>query len=91
MAKSIKNRNAIACKLGPASTKATNHRLKFARKEWCKREEMVERQKTEAMAAKYCRDKRRDSLSSRKEENHESDTRDDLDSDKAKDKYPLQL
>ena len=81
--KSIKNADAVARKLGPASTRATNDRLEAARKERRKREEIMERQKAEAMAAKRHRARRGISLSSEKED--ESDTGDDIDSDQAND------
>ena len=89
--KSIRNADAVACKLRPVLTRATNHRLEVARKKQPKREKIVERQKTEAMAAKHGKDRRRISLSSGEEGNHESDTEDDTHPDQAKDKYPFQL
>lgn len=52
MDKGIKNANAVACKLRSALTKATNHRLEVASKERRKKEKIIERRKTEAMAAK---------------------------------------
>ncbi len=52
MEKGIRNADTVAHKLGPASTRATNQRLEVAGEERRKREEMVERRKTEAMAAK---------------------------------------
>ena len=91
MAKGIKNADAVARKLGSALTKATNHKLDVSGEEKCKREEMVERRKTKTMATKRCRDRGGISLSSGKEENHKTDTRDDTNPDQAKDKYPLQL
>lgn len=52
----------------------------------------MERHKTEAMAAKHWRARKRISLSNVKEENYESDTRDETNSDKVgNDKYPQQL
>ena len=51
MKKGIKNADAVACKLEPASTRATNDRLEAAREERQKREEMMERWKAEVMAA----------------------------------------
>ena len=89
MEKGIRNADAVACKLGPASTRATNDRLEAAREERRKREEMMERRKAEAMAAKRRRARGGISLSS--EEEDESDTGNDTDPDQAVDKYPLQL
>ena len=91
MTKGIKNANAVAHKLRSALTRVTNHRLKVPRKEKYKREEMFERQKTEAIAAKRRKDRRRISLSKGKEGNHKSNTGDDTDLDQAKNKYLLQL
>ena len=89
MEKGIRNADAVARKLGPASTRATNDRLEAAREERRKREEMMERRKAEAMAAKRRRARGGISLSSEKED--ESDNVDDTDLDQANDKYPLQL
>lgn len=91
MTKSIKNVNAVTSKLKLALTRTTNHKLEMAQKKQRKGEEMVERWKGEAMAAKCCKDKRGFSLSSGEEKNHESDTENDTDPDQAKDKYLLQL
>ena len=81
MAKDIQNVDVIARKLRPTSTKAINHRLEVAKKEQRNREKLMERQKTEAMAAKCRRDGEKISLSNRKEENYESDNKDDIDQD----------
>ena len=90
--KGIQNADVVAHKLRPASIKATNHRLEVAREEQWKKEEMVEKQKTEAMAVRRQRARRGISLSSKEEENYESDTRDKTDPDQAgDDKNPLQL
>lgn len=70
MAKGIQNIDAVTHKLGPVSTRTTNHKLKAARKVQRNREEMVERRKTEAMAAKCCRDRRRISLFNREKKNY---------------------
>ena len=51
---------------------------------------MVERQKTKTMATKRCKDREGISLSSEKEGNYESNTRDDTDLDQANNKYLLQ-
>ncbi len=92
MEKVIRNVDAVARKLGPASTRATNQRLEVAREERRKREEMVERQKTEAMAAKQQKARGGISSSSEEEKNYESDTADETDPDQADDdKNPLQL
>lgn len=91
MAKSIRNINAVACKLRPALTRATNHILEIAREKQHKREKGIKRQKTKAMVAKRCRNRRGINLFNRKEENHKNDTRDDTNPDQAEDKYLLKL
>ena len=89
MKKSIKNADAVAYKLRPVSTRATNNRLEATREEKWKIEEMIKRRKAEVMAAKRCRARRRIILSSEKKD--KNDTGDDTDPDQANDKYPLQL
>ena len=89
MEKGIKNADAVARKLEPASTRATNDRLEAVREERRKREEMIERRKAEAMTAK--RRRARGEMSSSSKEEDESDTGDDTDPDQADDEYPLQL
>lgn len=86
MAKSIQNANTIACKLRLASTKTTNHRLKVTKEEQHNRKEIVEKQKIEAMAAKCHKDRKGISLYSRKKENYDGDTRNDMDLDQVNDK-----
>ena len=81
MAKGIRNAKVVIRKLVLALIKATNHRLEDAKEERCKREEMVKRWKTEAIAAKRCRDGGGISLSSREKRNHKSNTRDNTDLD----------
>lgn len=66
-----------------ALTRTTNQRLEFVRKERQKREKIVEKQKTEAMAAKRWRIERGISLSNKKEKNYESDTGDKTNLDQA--------
>ena len=51
MEKGIRNADAVA-HFGRASTRAINHSLEVARKEGQKKEEMVQRRRTEAMVAK---------------------------------------
>ena len=90
----IKNINAIACKLGPALTRAINDRLEVAKEKRRKREEMIKRRKVEAMVAKRHRARGGMSLSSK--EKDESDIRDDTDLDQANldqvnNKYPVEL
>lgn len=53
MKKGIKNADAIARKLKLASTRATNDSLKASKEEKEKREEIMKRQKTEALTAKW--------------------------------------
>ena len=94
MEKGIKNADAVAHKLGLASTRVTNNKLEIFREERWKRKEMMERQKAEAMAAKQCRVRRRISLSS--DEEDESDIEDNTDPnqadlDQANDKYLVEL
>ncbi len=79
MEKGIKNVNANACKIGSALTRATNQKLDVAGKKRRKREEIVEKQKIDAMAAKRQRAREEISLSNEEEENYESDTRDKTD------------
>ncbi len=83
MEKGIKNADAVVRKFGPALTSATNQRLEVARKKRWKKEEIVERQKTEAMAAKRQRAKRGISLSSEEEETYKNNTGDETDPDQA--------
>ena len=90
MENGVQNTDAVAHKLRLASIRVSNHKLEVAKEERRKRQEMVERQKTEVMTAKHCRDRGGISLSIEEEGNYESDTRDDTDSDQANDKYPLQ-
>lgn len=91
MEKSIRNADIVGRKLEPALKRATNHRLKVASKERWKKKEMVERRKTEAIAAKRWKARRRISSSNEEEENYESDTGDEMDPDQTNDKYLLQL
>ena len=50
--KGIRNADAVARKLKPASIKATNLRLEVAKEKIQKKHEVVERRKAEAAAAK---------------------------------------
>ena len=70
-------------KLRPALIRATNHRLKVARKELWKREEIVKKRKTKAISTRCQRTKKRISMSNEEEENYESDTGDKTDLDQA--------
>lgn len=72
-------------------TKATNYRLEIANKESPKREEIVKRQKTEAIATKRQRIRKRISLSNKEEESYKSNIGDEMDPDQANDEYSLQL
>ena len=72
--------------------RATNERLEVAKKKRRKREEMVERQKTKAMATRCQRARGGINLFSEEEENYESDIGDKTDSNQASnDKNLLQL
>lgn len=61
--------------------KTMNHKLEDIKKEKQKIEKMLEKQKTEAMVTKYCKDKKRINLSSEKERNYEIDIKENTDSD----------
>ena len=89
MKKGVRNADTVACKLRPASTRATNDKLEAAREEKQKKEEIMERRKAEAMAAKRYRARGGMSLSN--EEEDKSDSGDDTDPDQANNEYPLQL
>ena len=92
MKKGIQNADRVIHKLGPALIKATNHKLEIAREEQRKREEMVERRKTEAMAARCQKTREGIRLSSEEEENYESNTGDETDPNQAgNDKNLLQF
>ena len=79
MEKDIQNANAVACKLGSALIKVINYRLKVVRKEQRKIKEIVERQKTEIMAAKCQRARGGISSSNKDKKNYESDIGDETD------------
>ena len=78
--KGIRNKDAIARKLGPASIKATNPRLEITKKKVQKKQEIMERQKAEAAAVKRQRDREGISLSNKDDDNYYSHT-DDTDPD----------
>ena len=84
MEKGIKNADTVAHKLRLPSTRVTYNRLDAAREERQKREEMIERQKVEAMAPKRRKARGRINLSNDKED--ESDTGDNTDPNQADDK-----
>lgn len=89
MEKGIKNVDTIARNFGLALTKTTNHWLKVVRKKGRKKEEMVEKQRTEVIAAKYQRVRGVISLSGEEEENYESETENERDPNEANDEYLL--
>ena len=92
MKKDIRNTDVIPGKLRPALIRATNHRLKVAREEQRKREEIVEKRKIKTMTARCQRAREGINSSSKKEENYESNTGDKTDPDQAgNDKNSLQL
>lgn len=62
-----------------ASTKAINQRLVVAKKERQKREKMIEKEKTKAIAGKRWRIRIRISLFSEEKRNYESDIKDKID------------
>ena len=84
LSKGIWNAETVVRKLGPALMKATNLRLEEARK----KQEVVERRKVEAIAAKRRRDRGEMSASSEEDENYDSDT-DHTDPDQEDDLYPV--
>lgn len=83
--KGIENADAIACKLGLATTKTINLRLEEA---W-KKQKTVEMQKIEIIAAKRQRDRKKISLSSQEDENDID--RSDTDPDQEHDLSPAFL
>lgn len=85
--KGIRNANIIVCKFILVLIKATNYRLKIASNEKQKREEMMERRKTKAIATKRQNTRRGISLSSEKKENYESDSKNESYIDQVNDKY----
>lgn len=74
--KDIRSAYTVVCKLRPALTRTTNHKLKVARENKQKREEMVEKQKTNAMTIKHQRVRGRISLFSKEKNNYESNLED---------------
>ena len=89
MKKGIRNSDAVACKLRPASTKGTNNILEVAGKKRRKSEEMMERRKVKTIAIKRRKARERISLSSEKEDENNTEYNTDL--DQANKKYSLQL
>ncbi len=87
MKKDIQNEDTVTHKLRPASIRVINHRLEVIRKDKRKREEMVEKQKAEAIAAKRWKNRGESSVSSEEKDNYDSDTIDDIDLNQAKSKY----
>ena len=79
----------MARKLGPASIKTTNLRLKVAKEEVQKKQEVVERQKAEAVAAKQQKDRGGISLSNKDDDNYYSNT-DDTHPDQKNNLNPVQ-
>lgn len=69
--------------------RVTNHRLEITREKGQKSKEILEKRKAEAMVIKQRRARRDISLSSKDED--ERDIEEDIDLDKADDKYPLLL
>ena len=87
--KGIRNADAVARKLGPASIKATNLRLEVAKEEVRKKHEVVERRKAEAAAAKRQRDRGGISSSNEDDDNYYID-KDDTDLDQEDNLTPVQ-
>lgn len=82
MKKSIRNANAVACNLGTALTRATNHKLEVIREKRRKKNQIIKRWKTKAIVTKHQKTKKEICLSSEKEEYYESNTRDKSDPNK---------
>lgn len=89
--KVIKNIDVVTHKLRSALTRVTNYRLKVISAEKQKREEIIEKQKTKAIATKHQRAKEQINLFSNKKRNYESDIRDKTNPEKVNNEYPLQL
>ena len=79
----------MACKLRPASIKATNLRLEVAKEEVWKKQEIVERRKAEAAAAKQQRDRGGISSSNEDDDNYYNDI-DDIDPDQEDNLHKVQ-
>ena len=90
MIKGVQNLDTVACKLRHALTKASNYRLDVAKERTQKREKIVEKWKTKAIAIKRHRDRGGISLSSKKKENYKSNIKDNTDSDQTYDEYSIQ-
>lgn len=89
MKKNIQNIDSVTCKLEPALIKVTNHRLENVTREKEKSEIIVKKRKAESVAAKRYKIGREIDLSSAKKSKYESNTKDNINSDKANDKYLL--
>ena len=72
--KGIRNADAVARKLGPASIKVTNLRLEVAKEEVRRKQEVVERRKVEAAAAKRQNNRGGISSSNEDDDNYYNDT-----------------
>ena len=72
--KSMRNANAVARQLEPASIKATNLKLEVAKEKIRKKHEVVERRKAEAAAAKQQKDRESISSFNKDDDNYCSDT-----------------
>lgn len=81
MEKDIRSTYAVVCKLRPALIRATNHRLKADKKNKQKREEMVEKRKTNVMTIKCERVRGRISLVNEEKNNYESNLEDETNPD----------
>lgn len=77
MKKDIKDMDTFAYRIRPALTKAINDKLEVVRERKWKREEIMEKRKAKAIAAKQCKARGEISLSNRKK--NESDIGDDMD------------
>lgn len=70
-------------------TKVTNYRLEVAKEERQKRDEMVDRQKTEAITVRQQKVRGGISFSSKEKGSYGSDIRDKTDPDQVDNEYPL--
>lgn len=91
MEKDINNINTVARMFRLASIRTTNYKFEVVREKKRKKEEIEEKRKIKVMAAKYQRTRKRICLSSKEEENYESNTTDEMDPNQANNKYLLQF
>lgn len=87
MKKDTKNTDIVIYKLGSASIRIINYRLKVARKKRRKREEMIKRQKIKAIVSKYQKIRKKINLFNKKtKRNYESDNTNKINLNQVNDK-----